>query len=644
MKSINLIIILLSIALLFSCTSKQVTSPGARHKDDPGYDIFQKAEKQFNSQSYEKALKIYQTYLENYPEGQMAPACILKIGSILSHEGNYKEARRQFDTLIKKYPANFFIPDARVEYLFTYYKEGSYQDVVDGADKMMEGLPASYQLRMNMLKGDAYMAMNLPVEALFSYIKTEIDLKSPEGKNATSRIKGAIALLDASDIISILHRVEDNRTLGFLMFQLGRNYADEGNAEDALKILSGFIAGFPNHENVPEAQQIIEEMNTRSRSANFIVGCLLPLSGPYKTFGEKALKGIEIALSNLEDLRVRSKIKLIIKDTGSDPELTVKAVRELNEENAVAIIGPITTPQAGAEEAQALKIPIIVLSQKSDLVDIGDYVFRNFITPEMQVKALAEYIFNELDLNRFAILYPDEKYGETFMNLFWDEVIQYGGKVVGVEPYNISHTDFSGPIKKLIGLYYPMSEDFMKTKGIARMKAGEEPEAIVDFDAIFIPEASAKAGLIVPQLSYNDITNVHLLGTNLWHSDVIIKMAKKEAQGAIIPEGFFQNSTLPHVRFFVDRFEETYGETPGFIEAISYDTASILFEIANYAYANAKEGVRKELLKVNHFKGITGDTSFKKNGDAEKELYILKIKGEQFVELEKHYKKFGLHP
>ena len=54
----------------------------------------------------------------------------------------------------------------------------------------------------------------------------------------------------------------------------------------------------------------------------------------------------------------------------------------------------------------------------------------------MQVKTLVSYAVEKLGLNTFAILYPDENYGKTFMNLFWDEVIANGGKVVGVESYD----------------------------------------------------------------------------------------------------------------------------------------------------------------------------------------------------------------
>ena len=162
------------------------------------------------------------------------------------------------------------------------------------------------------------------------------------------------------------------------------------------------------------------------------------------------------------------------------------------------------------------------------------------------------------------------------MNVFWDEVINHGGRVVGVEAFNPEHTDFAAPIKKLIGLYYQTPADLIETirppkeeerekndaadekKRRDRGQREEEgPEPIVDFDAIFIPDSPAKAGLIVPQLAYYDIENVYLLGTNLWHSPKLIEMAKDYVQGAIMPDGFFADSRSDRVREFPSADDHT---------------------------------------------------------------------------------------
>ena len=333
-------------------------------------------------------------------------------------------------------------------------------------------------------------------------------------------------------------------------------------------------------------------------------------------------------------------------------------MQELIEEKVAAIIGPIVTAEVAAAEAQANGIPIITLTQKDNITSIGDYVFRNFITPEMQVKALTDFTTNTLGLNRFAILYPDETYGITFMNLFWDRLLENGGKIVGVESYNPQHTDFADPIKKLVGLYYDIPEDLKEAdqwsgeedenqrdadllldqdnpnQNRERSAEDEEPEAIVDFDAIFIPDSPRTAGLIIPQLAFYDVKDIYLLGTNLWHSDTLIQMATKYVQGAIMPDGFFTGSSASVVQDFVQIFEETYQEKPGFIEAVVYDSAMMVFGVLNQPNLRFKSELKNELLNMAVFSGITGPTYFDENGDAQKQLYLLRVKGKKFVELE----------
>jgi ABC-type branched-subunit amino acid transport system substrate-binding protein len=311
-------------------------------------------------------------------------------------------------------------------------------------------------------------------------------------------------------------------------------------------------------------------------------------------------------------------------------------MQELIDERVAAIVGPIVTAELAAYEAQENRIPIITLTQKDQITSIGDYVFRNFITPEMQVKAIADYTTTSLGLNRFAILYPDENYGITFMNLFWDELIEKGGKVVGLESYNPAHTDFADPIRKLVGLYYKIPDDLREADDLSSgennyqgdyerqldqnnadenraQNKKDEPEPFVDFDAIFIPDAPKTAGLIIPQLAFYDVKDVYLIGTNLWHSEVLIKMATQYVQGAIMPDGFFTESASPVVQDFVKVFEDTYEETPGFIEAVVYDSAMMMFGVLIQPDLRFKSELKDGLLNLANFSGVTGPTNFDEN-------------------------------
>ncbi|MBC2696629.1 MAG: ABC transporter substrate-binding protein [Desulfobacteraceae bacterium] len=658
MKKINLNFVLIAVLFLCSCGLKNIFLP-VPVQLGPADELFLKAEKLYQAKSYDKALNAYNEYLSRFPHRPLADAALIKTGAIYTALGDYAKARDSYKRLLVQYPDSSFVPDARVEGLMTFYNEGKYERVIREADSVLGKIVSRIHiLRTYVLVGDSYIAIGSPLDALHFYTLAFEKSKDPEKETVISKLKETVVLLDKTDIMSIVKHMGYTPPAGMLMYLYGLKKAEEKQYDDAAMMLSDFTDRFPGHNYAKQAKNIMAELSTKSIYSRSI-GCLLPLSGYYKAFGGRALKGIELALGQFCSQGDLPSIKIIIKDTCSDPDVAVNAVKELFEEHVAAIIGPIFTAESAALEAQSRGIPIVTITQKDNISDTGDYVFRNFFTPKMQVETIVSYAIEELELKNFAILYPNENYGKVFMNLFWDEVMAYDGKVVGVESYELDSTDFADPIKKLVGLYYELPEDLKNTDELIEgedkndnfeevkdeneidepveeedLIVDDEPKPVIDFDAIFIPDSPKRAGLIIPQLSFYDVDNVYLFGTNLWRSDTLIKMARQYVQNAIMPDIFFAESSSENVRDFVRTFEKTFREKPDFIEAVAYDTAMMLFQIVSRPDIQFRGAVKNELLKLSNFQGVTGLTSFDNNGELKKDLYLLKIKGNKFVELE----------
>lgn len=81
-------------------------------------------------------------------------------------------------------------------------------------------------------------------------------------------------------------------------------------------------------------------------------------------------------------------------------------------------------------------------------------------------------------------------------------------------------------------------------------------------------------------------------------------------------------------------FEQTFKEKPEFIEAVAYDSAMILFQIVSRPDIRYRSSIKNALMNLNNFHGATGLMSFDNNGEIKKRLYLLRIKGGKFVELE----------
>jgi len=87
---------------------------------------------------------------------------------------------------------------------------------------------------------------------------------------------------------------------------------------------------------------------------------------------------------------------------------------------------------------------------------------------------------------------------------------------------------------------------------------------------------------------------------------------------------------------FVGTFHKTFHRKPEFIEAVAYDTAMILFQTVSSPDIRFRSDLKNKLKTLNDFRGVTGLTSFDSSGEVRKKLYLLQIKGKEFVELKHH--------
>lgn len=430
-----------------------------------------------------------------------------------------------------------------------------------------------------------------------------------------------------------------------ILYRLGLNYGAKGENQSAIDTLARFLKEYPDHLNAENARQVFLLVQEQLFSKN-TVGFLLPMTGRFSIFGERALKGIQLAVQDLSP-KYSGTMKVMIKDTKSDDAHAMKLVQELADQKVAGLAGAIITSEAAAKAAQDRGIPLITMTQKSQVARIGDYVFSNFLTPEIQTQALASYAVRMLNVERFAILYPDDKYGIIHMDFFRERVNELGGEVVGVESYGKDQTDFSEAIKKL-AKKFPLGpvkirdlninsnqEPSQKTSAQIQNQPSKDMEPNFDSSAFFIPDSPSKVGMILPQLAYHDVTGCYLLGTNLWHDRSLIRGAEKYARKAVITDGFFAGGSNQKATDFAERFEALFGEAPGFIEAVAYDTLIILVQTAMESGVNSRIDLKNALAGQRIFEGVTGRTMFDPDGNAQKELVFITIKRGEFHEIDR---------
>jgi len=669
------------VILIAGCVSSPYTPDSRTGPPDAEGIVMQQAEGSLASQDWQQALSGYSRYLSHYPRGRYADQALSRIGGIYRQMGETDAAQAFYQRLVTDFPQSSFANGARLAIIELLILNHQPDEAMAQAQQMLTTrLDDETRRRLwQLLTRQFTDAGSLANAAAYAYMLYK---SAPELEKDTwaDQLQEAISRLDAEDIEKMWDQMDDPMARSYLMYRYATMLVVMENYGEALEILTAFVNTYPDHKFVLDAASMIATLEQRLSYTPRTLGCLLPLSGPYELYGQRALNAVELALSLVSAGEQGTPVKLVIKDSASEESTAVQGVRELAQAGVGAIIGPIVVAPAAAREAQKLNLPMVTMTQKPEITEVGDFIFRHFITPQSQVKALVSYFVNGVGLRDFAVLYPREAYGQTFMTLFFDEAIRQGGRLVGVEAYESNQTDFATTIKKLVGNFYPPprelqarsrvqlaedpyyekramnlehlddlvpdpvtrltglyfqdpDQDRVKGPALGRQREDEGADPIVDFDVLFIPDAPKAAALILPQLAYHDIRDVYLAGTNLWHSPQLIEMAKDYAQNAVMADGFFIESPSPPVRQFVDAYRNIYERDPGTIEAFAFDTARLLISLLMQPNLHFRHTLRDAMLQAFEVDGVTGPLAFAQDGEAIKSLSLLRIKGERFLEI-----------
>jgi len=293
--------------------------------------------------------------------------------------------------------------------------------------------------------------------------------------------------------------------------------------------------------------------------------------------------------------------KIFVWDTKSDFYQEILGVKALKHRGALVIIALVEDKNVEevCKRAQSLSVPIVVLTSKPHIPDIGNYVFRDFITPKIQVKNLVNYVFNKLNLSSFVILSPESDYGEAFSEAFKETVFTYGGKIVKEMTYLLNTKDFRPQIRDI---------------------------AESHFDAIFIPDNPLRAAFIISEFAFYSKRDLVFLGTDLWYTPKFIKLIQGHLKTAYFAVGFTDKAKDPYVVEFVNKFKKIYDEMPHYLAAQAYDIGKILLYLLDQYTLD-----RDSILMLKNFRGVTGTTSFLPNGDVDKVLHIIQIRNRQFI-------------
>lgn len=359
----------------------------------------------------------------------------------------------------------------------------------------------------------------------------------------------------------------------------------------------------PSPEPGPTPEQPKESVEIK-------IGTYGPLTGNTATYGISTKNGVEVAVDEINAAGGidGNEVKLFSEDTRGDQTEAANAVTKLIEQDkVVALVGGVLSSESltGGPIANDAKVTMISSSSTATGVpEIGDYIFRNCLSDEVQAIQLAEYAAEELGIKKFAILFTNNDYGLSLKEAFEKRAGELG-EVVAVETYNDGESDFGAQLTKI---------------------KGKSPEAI------YIGGYYTEAAKIAQQAKDRGL-DVQFLGADGFYSPILVELGGDSVEGSVFTAGFFDDDPSDAVQGFVKAYQAKFGQAPDMFAAQAYDAAKILLEAMARAKSTDGPAIQAEMMKTKDFPGITGNTSFTSVGDALKDVIILKVEKGKFVKL-----------
>jgi branched-chain amino acid transport system substrate-binding protein len=356
------------------------------------------------------------------------------------------------------------------------------------------------------------------------------------------------------------------------------------------------------------------------------VGVYGSLTGTTATFGESTVKGVQLALDELNAAGGigGKKVEIITEDDQSKPEEAATAAQKLiTQDRVIALIGEVASSRSLAAAPIAQSNGVIMISPSSTNPEVtkkGNFIFRTCFIDPFQGTVMAKFAAENLGLKKVAIL-TDVKndYSVGLTDFFKQEFVgKLGGTISGEQAYNEGDSDFRSQLTSL---------------------KSSAPQAL------YVPGYYTEVGLIARQARELGMTQP-ILGGDGWVSDKLLEIGGEALNGSYYSNHFANDSPDTALQGFISRYKAKNNQNPDAIAGLAYDAARLLFDAlqrlstsdpqafaaldaSNEGNAEAAKAARAKLRDlvngVQAFPGVTGPITFDADRNPVKPAVVIKV-------------------
>ena len=351
---------------------------------------------------------------------------------------------------------------------------------------------------------------------------------------------------------------------------------------------------------------LVSVLNIQKTSAEekIKIGLLVPTTGQHSEIGKSIIKSVRLAINKIDN----PLIEILPRDTQSNPLITLRKAKELNEIGVKIIIGPVFNKNLiYLDEIK----DVIFLSLTNKTINNPKNIISTGINSESQFNTISKFQkINEIE--KTIILIPKENYKEEIEKAIQQSKI----KVDKVHYYESDPTKLTNQIEE-ITKYFQRKQNLENE--IKRLEKSNKPNkkreiedlkkldtlGKVDFDAIIISDFDESLKSITTSLLYTDVSpkDVYFITLNQWFDESLLKETSSQPI-------YFPSINKENYDYFIKTYHETFNEYPNQLSFLSYDLIGLVYYliVKNDFVVN-----KKMFLKKNMFKGKIGIFDIKNN-------------------------------
>lgn len=348
----------------------------------------------------------------------------------------------------------------------------------------------------------------------------------------------------------------------------------------------------------------------QAQEAPFRFGLALPLSGPQALYGSDQIQASQWAVADINKaggVADGQPLDMLVLDTQADPQVGIQMANRLVNAEKVPVF--VTAWSAVAKAVAPIAndsktVALVVGANSPNIAKLGDYVYTTFPLADVDLTALCQDLYAKMGKRTAAVVFVNDETGIAGAEIYREQFVKLGGKIVAFETYDNHATDFTGAILKV--------------------RAGQP-------DTIHIQGQVSDTPQIVAQMRQLGLTQTITSYASIYNPRFIQALGAA-AEGVIVTSLAPDATDSPKVAEYVARWKQEKGREPNGLPYTQYlyDAPYLVADVFRAMHKNRMpmtgENFRTAMLQVHSFElPLTGRTDILASHEVKKPVYLMQV-------------------